>query len=238
MLLQFRYLLDISVEAYLIAVLLATVGVLVGFTIHEASHAAAAFAMGDDTAKQMGRLSLNPLRHLDATGTILIAIAGFGWGKPVPVNPSRLRRDFKPASVIVSVAGVASNFLLVGVLGLLIRSGLLAWHNPFTRRYLVPFADSDLSWILSDVAGYVIVYNLFLGVFNLIPLPPLDGFNALLGFLPARVSYSVARFQQYGFVALMVLFALGWYSDLDILGGIIFPGVEFASRMLIGRPFL
>lgn len=238
MVLQNLDLLQISVTAFLSAVLLATLAVLIGFSVHEASHAAAAFCMGDDTAKRMGRLSLNPLRHLDPAGTVLIALVGFGWGKPVPVDLTRLRSEFKPARVIVSLSGAASNFLLVAFLGLLIRSGLLAWHNPFLRIYRVPFSHGDVSWILSDVAGYVILYNLFLGVFNLIPLPPLDGFNVFLGFLPTRLSYSVARFQQYGFAALMSLFALDWYFHLDVLGGIIFPGVEFANRLLIGRPFL
>lgn len=169
---------------------------LICLTIHESAHALVADRLGDPTARRLGRISLNPIRHLDPTGTLLILMSsllgiGFGWGKPVPVDPRYLRFGPKTGMAIVAAAGPGSNLLLAGLLALVVQADL-----------------SLPSWLATGLL-YTIIVSVSLAVFNLIPLPPLDGFSVLLGFLPlrpARALYSVA---QYGPALLMLLVFLG-----------------------------
>jgi Zn-dependent protease len=142
------------------------IAILFGFSVHEYSHAQAAYILGDPTAKYSGRLTINPLSHFDPIGTLLIFIIGIGWGKPVPFNPYNLRNQrWGPA--LVGLAGPLSNFLLALFVGLLIR--FLAPANPSLLIFFSIFC-----WL-----------NLILGLFNLIPVPPLDGSHIFFAFLPA-----------------------------------------------------
>jgi Zn-dependent protease len=141
------------------------VAILFGFSIHEYSHAQAACFLGDPTAKLQGRLTINPLAHFDPVGTLLIFIIGIGWGKPVPFNPYNLRNQ-KWGPALVGLAGPASNFLMALIIGLSLR--FLGLSNPFLVSFFSVFV-----WI-----------NLILGIFNLLPIPPLDGSHILLAALP------------------------------------------------------
>lgn len=141
------------------------VAILLGFTIHEYSHAQAAYLLGDPTAKSQGRLTINPMAHIDPIGTLLIFIMGIGWGKPVPFNPYNLRNQ-KWGGALVALAGPASNFLMAITIGILLR------FLPFSNPGLILFF-SIFIWL-----------NVLLGVFNLLPVPPLDGSHILLAILP------------------------------------------------------
>lgn len=228
-------LLQAGIVPFVTGLLLTAVGIVAAISVHEASHAWAADRLGDDTARRLGRLSLNPIRHLEPMGTIMLLVAGFGWGRPVPVDAHRLRHGFKTGMALVSLAGPLSNFIVAGVLGTLVRSGVLAWHPP---GYAIPLAQKTLPWILSDVAGYIITFNIILGVFNLIPIAPLDGFKVLLGLLPRSLAYSAARLEQYGSMALMTIVAFDIFFRAGILSSILDPGLSFATRVLVGKPFL
>lgn len=178
------------------------VALVAGLTVHESAHALVASWLGDPTGRKLGRVSLNPLVHLDPTGTLMILVAslagiGFGWAKPVPVNPLNLRTGPKTGMAIVAGAGPASNLLLAALL-----AGLLQFGGDFGL-----WTGGDL-WLrlLLVYAAYV---NVSLAVFNLLPLAPLDGFSVLLGLLPNRTAYSLARLEQYGPAILLLLVFFG-----------------------------
>jgi Zn-dependent protease len=171
------------------------IAVIVGITLHEFSHAAVASLQGDQTARAQGRLTLNPLAHLDPLGSIALIVAGFGWGRPVPVTPSRLRnRRF--GHVLVGLAGPAANFVLaiVSVVALRIayRPADLTFDVNFTLRLL----------------DTLVAVNVILGVFNLLPIPPLDGSTLLSILLPPSRQNIVRFLDQYGVFLLLALLIL------------------------------
>ena len=162
--------------------------VLMSLTVHEVSHGYAAYKLGDSTAKNEGRLSLNPLKHLDPICALLLFIFGFGWAKPVPVNPYYFNGDRRKGMMLVSFAGPASNLILAFVLVAIYMAGHLGY--------------STAGLILSRA----ITLNIYLAIFNLIPIPPLDGSKILAGFLPQATAYKfLSTVEQYGFLILMVL---------------------------------
>lgn len=171
----------------MVATLLA---VLMAITFHETAHGFVAYKLGDPTAKNQGRLTLNPLAHLDPIGALLMLVAGFGWAKPVPVNPFYFNGDRTKGMMLVSVAGPAVNLLLSFVAYFVFVAG-----NGFAT---IPFLNLFLY--------YCITLNIYLAVFNLIPIPPLDGSKILAGFLPKATAYKYLNtIEQYGFLILMVL---------------------------------
>ena len=161
---------------------------LIGVTFHEFSHAFAANRQGDLTATRLGRLTLNPKAHLDPAGTVMLFIVGFGWGKPVPVDPRRLKSG-RLGMAIVSAAGPAANVVLALAFALLFQSGLLEPSN-FNRSALG--AIDVLGW-LTLVATLSVLLNLILAVFNLLPVPPLDGGGILAGIAPRVLLPAVAK---------------------------------------------
>jgi len=165
--------------------LLLAIALLFSLSFHEAAHAFVADKLGDPTAKMLGRLTLNPLAHLDPMGTLLLLFAGIGWGKPVPFNPTYLKNP-KRDSALISFAGPFSNFLLATLFSLLIRF-------------------SGTSGFLGIFMYYMVFYNLLLGVFNLIPVHPLDGFKVVNGFLPENLSYQWLQIAPYGIWILLLL---------------------------------
>ena len=172
--------------AFAVAVLM---GFVVGIVLHEASHAYSAYLLGDDTAYRAGRVTLNPASHLDVLGSLMLLIAGFGWGKPTPVVPSKLRGGVL-GPVAVAFAGPASNLVIVAVCALL---------------YALPaFQDGYLRTIVLALA----FVNALLFVFNLIPIPPLDGAKVIFPFLPRSMSGFVAFMNQHGPSILLVLVLL------------------------------
>ena len=191
--------------------------VIVALTIHEAAHAWTADRLGDPTARLLGRVSLNPIVHIDPIGTILLPLLAMfsglpilGWAKPVPVNISRLRhhrRDF----MIVAAAGPASNLLQAFVI-----AGVF-------RMLYDPSASDLLPAILKDA----VTTNLILAFFNLIPIPPLDGGNVLAGLVPESAARVIDQFRQFGFIALYALMLSGILSEL------IMPPTVFFYRLLL-----
>ncbi len=171
--------------------------------VHECAHALAAQALGDDTAKKSGRLTLNPLRHLDPFGSALIIFAGFGWAKPVPVNTRKLRRPRRDMA-LTAAAGPLSNVLLAAVFMTALK---LILFDPTLR-------DSRPAWYLFEVLEIMLGVNLSLAVFNLLPIPPLDGYKLFGALLPPRLYFRVMDYEQYVMIGIFALMMasqfLGW----------------------------
>ncbi|MFH1141140.1 MAG: site-2 protease family protein [Chloroflexota bacterium] len=213
-------------------VILVTVGLalLAAITIHEFSHALAAYLLGDTTARRLGRLSLNPIRHLDPVGTVLMLLVGFGWGKPVPVNSLALKGG-RQGMAAVAAAGPLSNLVVAFLLSLLVRTGLLAWELSFFYRFWSLGPD----YLLSVVVSFTILYNIILAVFNLIPMFPLDGSNVALGLLPARAARSFARLERYGPALLLTVIVIDTFTHMGIFSGIIGPVVNYIAHLLLNQ---
>lgn len=203
---------------------------LLAISAHEAAHAWMSYKFGDDTARLLGRITLNPAAHTDPIGTLLIPIVGFvfgamgggrlpliGWGKPTPVNPLRWRQK-DLANVMVSIAGILANLLIAiiafTIIKMLLVTGLI-WSIPDT------FKEPVLLFL-----QFLLTMNISLAVFNLLPFPPLDGSKILETFLPESMQPILAIFEQYSFVILMVLMYIGVFS------AIINPVLEWVYSLL------
>jgi Zn-dependent protease len=193
------------------------VALVVGITFHEFSHALLADQLGDHRPRALGRVSLNPLRHLDPLGALFFLLAGFGWGKPVPVNAYALRPG-RTGLTYVAVAGPIANFAVAATVAVIFRvlqqAGLL--DAPFLR----------------EVVALIVYFNVALGLFNLIPIPPLDGYNVVLPLLPPRQSFIVQRYAQYGYVALLLLLLLSYGPGNGPLGWLFGLASTIAGLML------
>ena len=212
-------------EQLISRLLAAAVIILVGFPVHEFSHAFAAYRLGDSTAKYQGRLSLNPIVHFDPLGgTILIVstlLAGFpiGWAKPTPVNTYNLRGG-RRGDIIVSLAGPLSNLILAAVVAIPLR---LVVHDPALMAQI----DSNQALsVIFGAAEFFLFINIVLAVFNFLPIPPLDGWHALLGLVDPRTAFNLRQFEQYGFVLLLLIVIAGG----RIIGDIVFT----IERILLG----
>lgn len=165
---------------------------VIAFTVHELAHAYVAYKFGDPTAKNQGRITLNPLKHLDPIGTILIFIAGFGWARPVPVNRFFFKKP-RLASILVSVAGPVSNFILASI-GFIVWFGLGSAGLAETLPYYVPeFLDKFIQ------------LNIVLFVFNLLPFPPLDGYRIVEDLMPQNIRVKMTELEKYGSLIFLVL---------------------------------
>jgi Zn-dependent protease len=207
---------------------------LAGIAFHEFSHAFVADRLGDNTARSLGRVSLNPMRHLDPAGTALLMIAGFGWGKPVPVNPWRFRNGPQTGRAMVAAAGPAANLVLATAASVPIHLGLVDWRSPF----LIP--SRIVGWGVDDYVGLylasLIIFNVILAVFNLLPIAPLDGFSVAVGLLPRDLSLSMARLEQYGPMILMGLFILPFVTNgqISILHEVMSPVINGLTELIAG----
>lgn len=205
---------------------------LIGIAFHEFSHALAATALGDPTARNLGRLSLDPRAHLDPFGTLLLFLAGFGWGKPVPFNPYRLRNGPRTGMAIVAAAGPISNLLVAAVLAAPIRFGWTPWHSPFA------VISSTVGWETTDYIGLflsaAVLLNVILAVFNLLPVAPLDGFKVAVGLLPVELARPVAQLERHGILILMGIFFFGPVIGIDFFGWVVAPAVEGIAGRLVG----
>lgn len=180
---------------------------VIAFTVHEFAHAWSANELGDDTPRNNGRLTLNPIAHIDPLGAILLVAAGFGWAKPVPINPYALERRTPAGTMLVSVAGPLSNLLLAIIASIPFQMGLLA-----------PRAAGPLLPTFSSFLMEFIFINLILLFFNLIPLAPLDGEKVLEYFLPPSGRATLYRLRPYGPMLLMLLIFVGPFLGIDLLG--------------------
>lgn len=180
---------------------------LIAVAFHEVAHGYAAYMLGDPTAKNAGRLSLNPMVHVDPVGSLMFLISymvgfGFGWAKPVPVNPALLRNPRRD-DIIVSLAGVAVNFLLMVISILVIKAILLfVPHEILIQNRVV------MEWSMKLLFQFMIL-NMVLAVFNLIPVPPLDGSHVLMALLPLNQARVFANIRPYGFIILILLMSSG-----------------------------
>jgi Zn-dependent protease len=197
---------------------------LLGFPVHEFSHALAAYRLGDSTARHLGRLTLNPVAHFDPLGGIILAISfiasgfGFGWAKPTPVNPNNLEGG-RWGEAIVAAAGPISNLVLAIVVALPVR---YVFDHPDLEQQVPP--------IVLDVMLFFVYINLVLMVFNLFPVPPLDGSKVLFAFLPPRLSWQWRPvLEQYGFILLLLLFFV-----FPIGGRVITPVIRGIFNFLVG----
>lgn len=212
----------------------AVTALIAGVAFHEFSHAFVADRLGDRTARLAGRVSLNPACHLDATGTLFMLVGGFGWGKPVPVSPHRLRFGPQRGRAIVAAAGPVSNLLLAAVASIPIHLNLVSWRSPF----LIPFSISN--WGVDDYLalylGSIIIFNVVLAVFNLLPLAPLDGFAVAVGVLPRDLAMTVSRFEAYGPGILMLLIVMPFVApgSISLLHEIMSPLINGLTLLISG----
>ncbi len=182
---------------------------LIGLTLHEFAHALVAFKLGDPTAKNLGRLTLNPLKHLDPIGAIFLVFFHFGWAKPVPVNPFHFRGDRERGMLLVSLAGPGTNLLIALVTAFI-------WKIIGSQG----ITTDSIIWFIFDI-------NIILAVFNFIPVPPLDGSKILAGILPRRYSHLIYNLERYGFLILLLLVFTG------ITGKILIPAVNFIEKLIL-----
>jgi Zn-dependent protease len=201
-------------------------------TIHEFSHALVANSLGDSTARRLGRLSLNPMRHLDPGGSIMMFIAGFGWGKPVPVDPSQLSHGHTDTA-LVAAAGPLSNLMFAFLLAIPFKTGALVPASLSLNRS-AHVMTGGLSDGVADILAVVIFFNLLLGIFNLLPLAPLDGSRVLAGLVPSEHTAAYSRLQRNGPGILVAIIMLDFALDLGILWGIIGPVVGMLTTAATG----
>ena len=198
--------------------------ILLALTFHECAHAYVAYRLGDPTAKNLGRLTLNPLAHLDIIGTIMVFIIHIGWAKPVPVNPMNFKNPKKDL-LWVSLAGPLANIFLAFVFGILFRTLHTTAQNP-------------LAEIIKVMIIYGVLINLILAFFNIIPLPPLDGSKILAGIIPSEYESSFEQFMKYGHFILLGLIVLSMVFNIPIFSYFYKPFVRYLSYLFAGESFI
>ncbi len=236
----FVYLDLLDIDAFAAFVLFGALvtALVAGISFHEFSHAYVADAMGDRLPRSLGRVTLNPLAHLDPAGTILLFLVGFGWGKPVPVNPN-VARNPKAAMALIAGAGPLSNFLVAAVAGLPLQAGWVPWLPPFNVGVINSLIRGG--WGTDEYLGLylsaIVLISIILGVFNLLPIFPLDGHRVVPAFLTNEAARSYMQFQaRYGFIILIVLIALPFLTggQFGILFEVMSPIINVLARLFAG----
>ena len=219
-------------NSFLKLITIICVSLTIAITVHEFSHAVIARILGDRTAQQLRRLTLNPLRHLDPIGAGMLLVVGFGWGRPVPVNVRNLRVG-KIGLTLVALGGPIANVLVAFILALLIRSDLLIWSSPYflTSALLM---SGNLKDTLSQLISMTIHFNLLLALFNLIPIPPLDGSKMLEGITPSKYYFLYQRLERYGPLVLLCIIGLDITLNTGLLWKIIGYPLTFLTYMIVG----
>lgn len=188
-----------------VAFILMAIPLMYAIIFHELAHGYVAYRMGDPTAKQAGRLSLSPLKHLDPVGTLMLFLVGFGWAKPVPVNFGYIR-NFRKGMVLVSSAGIIANMILA-----------------FLALFIYSLLNLPQSNAIALMLYFFAKINIILAAFNLIPIPPLDGSKILLGFAPAGIQKILLRLERFGF---LIVIALLYFGVLD-------PVIDFLQMVIL-----
>jgi Zn-dependent protease len=205
----------------------AVITLMVALTFHEVAHAWMAKMFGDDTAERAGRLTLNPLAHLDPIGSLMLILVGFGWAKPVPINPYALRRSGKAALMLVSIAGPLANLILAILAAIPLRFQLIPIQIASSNVLPTPYMFLE----------YFLYVNLALMIFNLLPIPPLDGHEILSFILPADLAARWESFgSQYGTFLLIALLMIGPLLGFDFVRLVMQPVIIFIRGILLGMP--
>lgn len=199
--------------------------IFLAITVHEYAHAYAALKMGDYTAKAAGRLSMNPIKHMDFLGALSMLIFGFGWAKPVPINPYNFR-DKKKGTVIVSLAGPIANILMafIGAIiyGLFIKFNFGLFNDDFAKTFYGLF-------------GQLIILNVSLAIFNFIPIPPLDGSKVFGALLPAKYYFKMMQYERYSLIILLLLL---WTGIIQVILNFfvtpIINSIQLVVNLIIG----
>lgn len=198
------------------------IGLIIGFSLHEWAHAWSAYRLGDRTAYYQGRLTLDPRAHIEPIGIILALVAGFGWAKPVPVNPRAFYPNEKRGLVIVSIAGPIMNLLIAFVFGVIVR-------------LMMGLGLDDSLEFFFDIFVTIVIFNLVLFLFNLLPFSPLDGYKIAVGTLPREYSDWLIQYERETTFALMLLLMLGiMNARFNLLWIILGPPLEFLFRLMTG----
>ena len=189
-------------------------GILIALTFHEFAHGLAAYAMGDDTAKNAGRLSLDPMKHIDPIGFIMLFIMRFGWAKPVPINENNFRHE-RLGLFFVSIAGITMNLILALIFQLIL------------------FFTADIVQLSAyvDVMRGIVWINIMLAAFNLLPIPPLDGSKVIYTFLPKNLRFTFYKYESYGSIILIILLLTGGISLL--LNPVISALISFLNSIIL-----
>ena len=216
------------------SILFFLVALVVSISVHEFAHAWSAYELGDSTARNQGRLTLNPVVHFDPIGALMIVFMAFagwglGWGKPVPVNPYNLRTNPRVGMGLTSAAGPFANLVLAALFAIPLRMDAL-WAT-----------GGSMQGLVQTFLVTMVITNVTLAIFNLIPLPPLDGFNVMQGLLATfrtRWAYewgnNLDRLAPYGPVILLGLLSLGWFVGFNLLGRIMGPPIDALLGLLLG----
>jgi Zn-dependent protease len=202
-------------------------GLLIALVCHEVAHGYVAYLLGDPTAKSQGRLTLNPLKHLDPLGTLAFFFVHFGWARPVPVNAGFFRNP-RQGMLLTAIAGPLTNFILAAAFATVIHILMTVEFAPggLAEKIILP------TYLIAQAGVFV---NLILGIFNLLPIPPLDGSNVVAYFLPPRMADSYMAMGRYGFIILIGLILAGRVSGYSLVGEVILPMV-YAGIRLLGVP--
>lgn len=224
--------------AFLILLSAFSFSLLAGLTFHEFSHALVADRLGDRTPRRFGRLSLNPKAHLDPIGSTMIFFVGFGWAKPVPVNPNNTANP-KRTMALTAGAGPAANLVIAGIAGIPINAGAVPFHHPFVAPsqadlFARVWTDSP-SDLLGLFLGTVVLLNVILAVFNLLPIAPLDGFNVAVGLLPRDLSRQLASTAPWGPGILILLILMPFVADFSPLLTVMGPVIDFFLNAFVGN---
>lgn len=210
-----------NIQGFIISLLLSLPIVLLSLSVHETAHGYMASRLGDPTAKSLGRLTLNPIKHIDPIGFICMVLFGFGWAKPVPIN-TRYFKNPKRDMALTALAGPLSNILLAFVFAALLRAEFF-----FVDPHVIYDDGSVFFWLLQFLS-LAIKLNITLAVFNLIPIPPLDGSRLLLVVLPTDTYFKIMRYEKYIYIVFMVVLFLGFLdTPINFLSNLIMRFVLF-----------
>ena len=198
---------------------------LVAFPLHECSHGWMAMLLGDKTAEESGRLTLNPIAHIDPMGAVAMLLFGIGWAKPVPVNPSRCNKvKPKTAMALTAMAGPLSNLLLAYVVTIIYKIVM------YSNAEILMSGKESMYLYLVVALSQIVYLNIYLAIFNLLPIPPFDGSRLFLVFLPTKLYFKVMKYERIIMIVIMVLLLLGVFSiPLRFLTAYVNIGMDYAT---------